>query len=208
MEANNLDILNESIKNLEASEFNSRIIQDNKIIFIYEDKSYRVRMPNQGEQVLADHKRNLMQLEYLNQEGCITRSQLVEKLKTSGILDMDKVEHDREILTTELKKLWYALATKSSESKSSIIEYSEKITAIQNELKKMAIETATYLIPCLESRLEKFTVEYLTFLCTDVQKDDGWVRAWNSYDEYLMVDTPLIDKASANLTWMLLNRRS
>lgn len=208
MEANNLDILNESIKNLEASEFNSRIIQDNKIIFIYEDKSYRVRMPNQGEQVLADHKRNLMQLEYLNQEGCITRSQLVEKLKTSGILDMDKAEHDREILTTELKKLWYALATKSSESKSSIIEYSEKITAIQNELKKMAIETATYLIPCLESRLEKFTVEYLTFLCTDAQKEDVWVRAWNSYNEYLLVDTPLIDKASANLTWMLLNRRS
>lgn len=201
-------LLSESIKNLELNNYNAGIIQDNKLVFIVDDKTYRVRMPIQSEQTFIDNKRNLTQLEYLNQEGCITRNQLILKLKENNVLDVAKIDVRKEELTTELKQMWFALATKSSDNKTRIEEYTEKINKIQTELKNLAIEVGTHLSPSLESRLEKFIVEYTVFLCTDVLKENNWERVWNTFEEYQKADTNVTERAAANVTWMLINRRS
>jgi len=205
MEKSKAQILTDSISNLELNNFDNGIIQDNKLIFIVEDKCYRVRMPIQSEQALVDQKRNLMQLEYINQEGCITRKQLIYKLKLSGLFDFDKIEEKKEALTKELKQYWFLLATKSTESV--ISELKEKINKIQSELKDIAIEVATQLAPSLESRLEKFTVEYLSFLCTDIQKDKEWVRVWETFEDYQKSSSELTDKVAGQITWLMLNKR-
>jgi hypothetical protein len=204
---NKEQILSESIKNLEINNYDAGIIQDNKLVFIVGDKSYRVRMPSQSEQALIDHKRNLTQLEYLNQEGCITRKQLISRLKEVGVLDIEKVDERKEELTKELKQMWMILATKTSIEKTRIEEYKEKINKIQNELKNIAIEIGTQLSPSLESRLEKFIVEYTTFLCTDKQVDGKWIRVWETIDDFNKEDSSLTERASANITWMLLSKR-
>ena len=204
---NKEQILSESIKNLEINNYDAGIIQDNKLVFIVGDKNYRVRMPIQSEQTLIDHKRNLVQLEYLNQEGCITRQQLIMRLKEVGVLDIEKVEERKDELTKELKQMWMVLATKNSTEKTRIEEYKEKINKIQNELKNIAVEIGTQLSPSLESRLEKFIVEYTTFLCTDKQADGKWIRAWETIDDFNKEDSSLTERASANITWMLLSKR-
>jgi len=205
---NKEQILSESIKSLELNNYEVGVIQDNKLIFIVDDKNYRVRMPIQSEQALIDHKRNLAQLEYLNQEGCITRKQLITKLKEVGILDIEKIEARKEELTKELKQMWFSLATKSSNEKNRIEEYKEKINKIQDELKNIAIEVGTQLAPSLESRLEKFIVEYTAFLCTDVQSEGKWLRVWETIEDFNKTDSPLTERAAASITWLLLNKRS
>jgi len=200
-------ILSDSVFNLETNDFSNGLIQDNKLIFIFQDKTYRVRMPIQSEQSLVDTKRNLTHLEYIQQEGCITKKQLIQKLKDSGLFDVEKVEEQRELITKELKQLWYMLATKSSENKVGIDDLKIKIVEVQNKLKEIAIDIAVNLAPCLESRLEKFTIEYLSFLCTDKMEGKEWVRAWETFEDYNKETTELTDKCSANLTWLLLNRR-
>jgi uncharacterized membrane-anchored protein YjiN (DUF445 family) len=205
---NKEQILSESIKSLELNNYEVGVVQDNKLVFIVDDKNYRVRMPIQSEQALIDHKRNLTQLDYLNQEGCITRKQLAIKLKESGVLDIEKIEARKEELTKELKQMWFALATKSSSEKNRIEEYKEKINKIQDELKNIAVEVGTQLAPSLESRLEKFIVEYTTFLCTDVQSEGKWIRVWETIEDFNKTDSPLTERAAASITWLLLNKRS
>ncbi len=203
----NKEILNESVADLTKGNFDNSLILDNKICFMVNDNLYRVRMPNQGEQSLAEHKRNLMQLDYLKQEGCITKSQLIAQLKQGGVIDIERLEETREYLTKELKKFWFMLATKDSTDKNKISEYSEKITQIQDNLQDLSLDMATYLSPCLESRLEKFYIEYLTSVCTEERFNDEWKSIWNNFDEFIKADTLLTNKAIANMTWLLLNRR-
>ena len=208
MENKEQQLLTDSIRDLEMNDFSNGIVQDNKLVFIAADKTYRVRMPIQSEQALVDNKKNIAQLYYLKQEGCITRKQLTQQLKNVGVFDVDKAEETREQLTKELKQMWLILATKSSDNKMSIEECSAKIIKIQNELKNIAIEVATQLAPSLESRLEKFTIEYLTLLCTDVQVEGKWVRAWATMEDFQKEDSSLTERAPANVTWLMLNKRS
>jgi len=208
MENKEQQLLTDSIRDLEMNDFSNGIVQDNKLVFIVADKTYRVRMPIQSEQAMVDNKKNIAQLEYLRQEGCITRKQLTQQLKNIGVFDVDKAEESREQLTKELKQMWFILATKSSDNKMSIEECSAKIIKIQNELKNIAIEVATQLAPSLESRLEKFTIEYLTLLCTDSQLDGKWVRVWETMEDFQKEDSSLTERACANVTWLLLNKRA
>jgi hypothetical protein len=203
----NKEILTESISELSKNNFDTSLISDNKLCFVIDEALYRVRMPNQGEQSLTEHKRNLMQLEYLKQEGCITRNQLIAQLKNSGVVDIEQLEETRENLTKELKKFWFMLATKDSEDKNKITEYSETIGKIQEKLQNLAMDIATYLSPCLESRLEKFYIEFVTSVCTEQRIGEEWKRVWNSFDEFNNADTTISNKALANFTWLLLNKR-
>lgn len=207
MEKNELQILNDSLSDLEINNFNSGIIQDNKLVFLVGEKSYRVRMPIQSEQAIVDNKRNIAQLEFIKQEGCITRKQLIHLLKEKNVFDVEQVEEQREELTKELKQYWFMLATKSSENKQGIEDLKVKINDVQNKLKSIAIDIATQLAPSLESRLEKFTVEYMCFLCTDVLNGKEWVRAWELFDDYTKEDSELTNRCIGNMTWLLLNRK-
>jgi hypothetical protein len=201
------EILNESISDLVKNNFDDTLIKDNKIVFILNEFVYRVRMPNQGEQALTEHKRNLAQLEYMKQEGCITKKQLILQLKENNVADIEKLEEVRESLTKELKKFWFILATKDSEDKNKITEYSDKITTIQQNLQQLAMTIGTYLIPSLENRLEKFYLEYITSLCTEQNVNGEWKPVWKNFDEFNKADTSLTNKSVASISWLLLNRR-
>jgi hypothetical protein len=203
----NQEILKNSISDLSNNNFDDSLIKDNKICFVLDEVLYRVRMPNQGEQSITEHQKNLIQLEYMKQDGCITKKQLIVKLKENNVIDIEKLEETRELLTKELKKFWFMLATKDSTDKNKISEYSDKIIKIQDMLQQLAMDIATYLSPSLESRLEKFYLEYLTSICTEKQCTNEWKKVWNNLEDFNKADTSLTNKAIANLTWLLLNRR-
>ena len=203
----NKEILTESISDISKDDFNTSLITDNKICFVIGESLYRVRMPNQGEQAFAESRRNLAQLEYLKQPGCITQKQLIQQLKESGILDVKKLEESKETLLKKLKQYWFMLATKDSDNADKIAEYTQFIVDTQDALKEISLEIATTLSPSLESRLEKFFVEFITNLCTEKKENDTWIPVWKTMDEFNKADSELTNKAVANMTWLLLNRR-
>ena len=197
----------ESMDEVTKNNFDDNLIKDNKICFVINESLYRVRLPNQGEQSLVENKSNLTQLEYMKQEGCITKNKLIAQLKASGVVDIAELEESKEAITKELKKYWIILATKDSAEKTKINEYSEKIARIQESLQKVAMDVATYLAPSLESRLEKFYVEYVTYLCTEKKEGEEWKKAFGTLEEFNKADTMLTNKALASMTWLLLNKR-
>jgi ATP-dependent Clp protease ATP-binding subunit ClpA len=203
----NKEILIDSIAELSKNNFDDSLIKDNKICFVIDEKLYRVRMPNQGEQSITEHQRDLIQLEYMKQEGCVTKGQLIARLKENNVVDIEKLEETREFLSKELKQVWFMLATKDSADKNKISEYSDKITKIQENLQSLSIDISTYLRPSLDSRLEKFYLEYLTTLCTEQRIEEEWKRVWNTFEEFNQSDSSLSNKAIAYTSWLLLNRR-
>jgi macrodomain Ter protein organizer (MatP/YcbG family) len=198
-----------SMEQLQLSYFNNRIIQDNKLIVIIEDKTYRVHMPIQSEQALVEHQCNLAHLKYLKEDGCISKEKLIKQIKEIGLFNIEESEAKRELLVKELKRYWNILATQSSDNKASIQECIDKLTKIEGELKQLAVEIAKHLAPALESRLDKVMVEYLTFLCSDVQEVDGkWIRVWNNFEDFQKADSSLVEKLAVEMMWLLLNKRS
>lgn len=204
---NKNELLNISLDELSNNIFDDSLIKDNKICFNIENDIYRVRMPNQGEQSIVEHQKNLKQLEYIRQEGCITKNNLIEQLRLNNVIDIKKFEEQKEELTKELKKYWLLLAQKLSDDNLKITEYSNKIAEIQDNLQKIAMEISTHLSPALESRLEKFYVEALTVLCTEKYDGEKWNRVWKNLDEFNQMDSILPNKAIVYMTWLLLNRR-
>lgn len=206
MEIDKKQNLTDSLYDLEFNDFNNKIIQDNKIIFII-DKMYRVRIPTQGEQESIDHKCNLKQLEYSNQEGCISKNQLIKQLKAAGLFDVDIMEEEKEKFLKQLKQYRLLLATKSSDNKIQIDDLKNKINQTENKLKDLSIEMAFHLMPCLQSKLEKFIIEYTTFLVTEKLEGKEWIRVWETEEDFKKADSSLVERASVNVTWLLLNKR-
>lgn len=202
----NSKILSNSIEELKNNNFDTSLILDNKLPFVLNEKIYRVHMPTQAEQAMAEHKRNLAQLEYMSQEGCITKSQLIEKLQANKIIDIPSLDKKKEQLSKDLKNYWFLLATKDSKDNKKITEYTLKISEIQDELQRMAIDMSIYLTPALECRLEKFYVEYLASVCTEQQIHNSWSPLWASFDDFNAADSVLSNKAVASITWLLLNK--
>jgi hypothetical protein len=99
------------------------------------------------------------------------------------------------------------LATKDSAEKSKIAEYSEQITKIQQNMQSLAMDISTYLSPSLESRLEKFYLEFLTYLCAEQKVGEEWKPIWKDFLEFNNADTNLTNKAISSMTWLLLNKR-
>ena len=62
MENKEQQLLTDSIRDLEMNDFSNGIVQDNKLVFIVADKTYRVRMPIQSEQAMVDNKKNIANL--------------------------------------------------------------------------------------------------------------------------------------------------
>ncbi len=204
----NEQLILESMNQLQTNYFNNRIVQDNKLVKIIGDKTYRVRMPIQSEQAIVDHQCNLVHLRYLKEEGCISKENLIKQIKEVGLFDIEKAEEQREELVRELKKYWNILATQSSDRKISIQECITKIASIEKDLQNIAVEIAKHLSPALESRLEKFRLEYLTFLCSDIKESkDTWVRVWNTYEDFQKEDNSFVETLAIEMTWLLLNKR-
>jgi hypothetical protein len=197
-----------SVDSIDLLNVSSNLIQDNKILFSLDDKTFSVRMPNQLEQALTEQQQNLMQLEYMKQPGCITRKRLLQQLRENQVIDIDEIERQKEILGKELRQIMLLLATKFSEDVSKIEEYTQKINEIKLKLQELTNDITTYLSPSMESRLEKCYIEYLTYLCTDTFIEEKWNRTWNSFSEFQKADTRLTNKALINITWLLLTKRS
>lgn len=196
-----------NLADIELDDFSSQIIQDNKILFALNDSFYRVRMPLQIEQAEVDHQRNLKQLEYMNEPGCISKKNLIKKLKESGVLDIEESEKRNKELIKELQQAWYRLATKYSDDTNVIVNLKNEIANIKEEMKQNSIELTSALSPCIESRLEKFYIEYSTYLLTEIKEEDKWVKVWKSFDEFLNADSTLTTQAISKLTWLFINKR-
>lgn len=198
--------IKELLKELDISPSNHSLIQDNKIIFDYENKFYTIRMPNQNEQSLADQEQNKFKIKLIQEDGTITRKRLIKVLKEKQDIDIAELDKKKEELQKELQDVYMELAIIGSEDEEQIETVREKKNAIEEKFMEITIEVIEMLSPCIEEQVRAFYYKYLSYLCTSKQiGEDKTEKIWNSFEEYGKDGTGLTYRAIQNLQSLLLS---
>ena len=197
--------MKELLKELEISPSNNSIIQDNKIIFDYQNKFYTTHMPNQNEQSLAEQEQNKFKIKLIQEDGTITRKRLIKVLKEKQDVDIYKLEEIKEELQKELQDVYIELALINSDEEERIEEVREKKLGIEEKFMEISIEVIEMLSPCIEEQVRGFYHKYLSYLCTEKQIGENKTeKIWSSFEEYGKDGTGLTYKAIQNLQSLLI----
>ena len=194
------------LKEMDVSSANQSLIQDNKIVFPYKDKIYRVRMPNQNEQVLAEEAQNKVKLRLTQEKGNRSRNQLIRDLKENNGLDVKTLEKEKEKIKDELQDVYLELAVVPSDFPEKIDEMVQKKEEIEARFMEIFIELSEILEPCIQEQAKIEYYRYLAFTCAEIQKGkDEFRPVWEYYDDYKKDDTGLSLLVLSNLQSLLLS---
>lgn len=197
--------------NMEDNMTNQSLIQDNKIIFTFDNSVYRCHMPNQRIQSEAEDYQNKIKIRLLKDEDAITRKQLIKVLKEKQDIDIYELEDQKEKLKKDLQDCYLDLAVTTSEREDKLDELKDKKQKIEDEFMKVSIEIADYLTPCTEERIVVSYYRYLTYACTeksvpsDVSGEEKWAKVWKNFEDYENDDSGLSYKALNCVHTLLLN---
>jgi len=194
------------IKELDITPSSHSLIQDNKIIFPYNEKVYRTRMPNQCEQTLAEQAQNKLKIALIQEDGTITRKKLIKILKEKQDIDISQLEKDKEKLRNDLQDKYLELAVIDSAELEKIENLRNEKNNIEIKFMEISIEIIEMLSPCIEEQVKAEYYKYLAYLCIEKQvSDDLFDSVWKTYEEFGQDSTGLSYKAIENLQSLLLS---
>jgi hypothetical protein len=200
--------IKELLKEIDITQSPSSSIQDNKIFFRDDDKTYQIRMPSQHEAYVAEQAQNKLQVQLIQQDGAITKKKLIRLLKEKQDVDIEQLEADKAKLRNQLQELYLDLAVVRTENVDRILEIKAKKQEIESKFIDITIEICNHIKPCIEEQIQIEYYRVLAYLCTDMWLDTDKVeRAWKTYDDFLKDNSALSQKALLNLQSLLLNVR-
>lgn len=184
------------------------IISDNKLIFEHLTKTYRVKMPSQRNDHLADDKKRQLYLSLIQKEGELTKNQLKKVLKEKQGVDIEDLEVRREGMNEKIKDYYLMMATKLTGDP--VIEtLKDKITEAKKEQYELTYQVTNFLSASIEEQCDKIYLETLACQCTEIlDPQSSWKPVWNNYDEFLNDEQGVANKAVGYLTYLLLSSRS
>ena len=129
---------------------------------------------------------------------------LKEKYKKKGV---DIGAMDKQVMTLETKKHQYQLKLGellAKQAKNSDLEtFRDEISKINEEQVGISIRKTNLLQYSVEQQALIYVYAYLTFLITEKYVNEIWVKAFNTYDDFLDSPEELINKASAYSTLII-----
>lgn len=198
------------LENMDINFDSANLIQDNKCLFIHGDKTYRVRMPKHREKVEAEDVRNKKEMELVAQGGNYYKKELIALLLKNQNIDIAELEHKKEQVRNKIKENYLETMTFLSDEPNKIEECRKKF----EELKKELIDVSFYITEktkaCIEDRVEKEAIEYLTSVCTEVLQDrhpEVWDNVWINYNHFKEDTSDLTEKAIATMVSLLVNTK-
>lgn len=196
----------ELIKDIDISVLNHSIIQDNKIIFPYNDKVYRCRMPNQREETNAEGIKNKLKIQLIQQEDTITKKELIKVLKEKQNIDIKELSKECNKLKDDLFQIYLKLAPIPTDKVDEINDLKDEINTIEEKFLKVTYEIAENLTPCIEEQIKVAYYRYLSYACSEVQvKEEEFKPIWETFDAFEKDDTGLSYKCIDCLHKLLLH---
>jgi len=194
------------LKEMDVSSANQSLIQDNKVVFTYKDKIYRVRIPNQNEQTLAEEAQNKVKLRLTQEKGNRSRNQLIRDLKENNGLDVKALEKEKDKIKDELQDTYLELAVVPSDFPEKLEEIVKKKEEIEERFMEIFIELSEVLEPCIQEQAKIEYYRFLAYTCAEVQTaEDEFKSAWEDYDGYKNDATGLSLIVLTNLQSLLLS---
>jgi len=174
-----------------------QLVVDNKIEFEYKDKIYRVRL------LLLKEKEELYMLklskfgQLIKNKDILMEKDLIKIYAERGINIEDLTENIKK-LNAEIDDLKLSLGEAIEKSEAEIIlkNYEEKINTLKQSQQLLIIQKSNYLTTSLESQLENYEAQFITYLTLEFLNEDKWERVFKTFDEFSNCeDEALINKA-------------
>ena len=202
--------IRESLKDASQLVQDPSIIKDNKIIFYYKDKAYRVCMPNQRQSSEANHIKHQLYGELIQTEGCYLKNRLKEILQEKQGIDIKGMEIEFAKALQEYHDAQIDLALIPIEHKQKRVEQVKKVIELEEKYRMTSTPLIEYLSHSIEDRCQDKYVRYLTSLCTEKlvnAEKETWKRVWNTFEEFQNDASSMSDLAINRLVRLLTNIR-
>ena len=193
-----------TLKELDELNELETIITDNKIEFVENKNTFRVRLPNQREKKELQRLQSEKYIELLQNEKYLLRNALIEVYKKQNI---DIVKMDDEIIENQKQQedLLERLAPLSD--KQSVDLLKDKIIDLRKTQSEVSQQKNEYLSYCIEQQVVDYLNLYSNYLLLEVQINDKWKRYFDEYDQFLEAGSEkenLLTKSSYYLSMLVM----
>lgn len=177
-------IVNDMEKENELSRV-GELIKDNRIIFDYKDKKYRVRLLNLKEKEELDQLRRKKFGQLMKDKDILLEKDLINQYKERGV-NIEELDDQLKKLNAEELDFQIKLgeAISKNEIESILKNYKEQIEDLR--IKKQILNTQKNLLLefSLENSLLNYVAQVITYLSLEEQKEDKWQRMFDSLDSF------------------------
>ena len=172
----------------------SELIKDNKIEFEFEEKQYRVRLLNAKEKDELDMVRRRKFGQLLKDKDILLEKDLIIAYQEKGI-DIEDLDSKIKNLNAQIEAQNYKLgeALAKSPGDSILNTYKKEIINLTYKLHELTIQRGHLLEYSLETHLQNFIAQAISYLCLDIKVEDKWVRAFGTLDDFMSQDDRLVN---------------
>jgi hypothetical protein len=180
---------NEKLTELNEVEKLKDLLKDNKVEFEIDKIIYRVRKANYRETLKCNNQKIQKQMELLENPKYKLRKELIRLYKKNGI-DIEKLEAKINSFNIEVESLQEKLAVTTIPSDMKLLE--DEITKLKRNQIELILEKNEYLEGCIENQIIEHANLYMVYLVTEKKVDDKWIKAFDSFEEFMDNDKIII----------------
>lgn len=164
-----------------------KLIQNNEIEFTLNDILYKVVKPTFQQKKDVNQERIKKYTEMLQVPTNLLEADLIKLYKKRGIdvAEMDKadeaIEKKRNSLMEKLGKM-----IAEDKIKSEIDKLKEEVKSLIAQQQETAMRRAILLDSSIETQVNVHVYTYIAYLITEKKQDDKWIKAWKSFDEFML----------------------
>jgi len=167
------------------------LIKDNRIIFDYKDKKYRVRLLNLKEKEELDMLRRKKFSQLVQEKDdkgnyvYLLEQDLIKILKERG-LDIEEINDEIKKLDSRLIKIQLDLGESLSKNEGEVIlkTYEEDIKEVILQKQVLFTQKNLLLTYSLENCLENYVYQVITFLSFEKLEEEIWIKAFDNLEDF------------------------
>jgi len=196
-----LEAVQEKVQEAINKDFIEDITKDNKMEFMHGDIKYRIVKPTY-EQKQSIYKERVKKFTELLKDQTYALEKDLKKQYLLRDIDIDAMTKKIASLDTKKQQLQFKLGEilKKDGSDVDCQTYKKEIELLVAEQQTLAIEKQSYLEFSIENQVMLHMYNYMTFIITEKLVGEKWVRAFNTFQEFMQSDENLVGKLAFLIT--------
>jgi len=189
-----------ALAEIESTVNMENLVKDNKIEFVVEEKTYRVRKPSFVERQNIDNARRKEYLRLIADDSYFFRKTWITKYLAKGI-DINAMESKVKGYQDEIKAVLLRLAVAIDPKDVETLK--KEIYRIRDEQFSLSMEVTDLLSHSIENQLLVFTNSYTTFVVLEEKVGEEYKKLFESYSNFMASDSKVIEQAFLYINYLI-----
>ena len=165
------------------------MIKDNKVLISYKDKQYRIKLLGVREKEELNQLKLKKFGQLIKDKDILLEKDLIQQYKDRG-MEFDKSDEEIKKLNAEERDCYIQLGEAISKNSGDTVlkTFEDKIKELQYKKRVLDTQRTLLLQYSLENQLEEYVMKGITYLATEVELENKWVRAFPLLEDFLMCE--------------------